>query len=213
MQERQKQIARQLVALGAVTVMAEAPVTFRSGLRSPVYVDNRSIPFHPATWHDVINAFEDAIIIESVQFDVVAGIAAAGIPHSSAIGYAMRKPSMFIRKEAKAHGQKQRIEGGDVNGKRVLLVEDLITTGGSAISGIQALRNAGAVVEDCIAIVTYGLPDAIEAFKNLGVRLHTLTSFEFILDAMRETGEYNNQHLATIDRWLQAPFKWADENT
>src|SRR5262249_25593772 len=139
-------------------------------------------------------------------FDVIAGIEVGGIPHSAALGYSLLKPSVFVRKQAKEHGTQNRVEGGSVAGKRVLLVEDLVTTGGSSLSGVEALRQQGAVVEDCLAIVSDGFPQSIEAFAQAGVRLHTLTSFPVIL---REAGHYfAGDDRAIIEDWLRDPTGW-----
>ena len=105
------------------------------------------------------------------SFDVIGGIEAAGIPHSAALGFATAMPSIFIRKEAKEHGTKKRVEGGNVTGKRVLLVEDLVTTGMSSLSGVEALRAEGAIVEDCLAIISYGFPGRKEKFAAAGVTI------------------------------------------
>src|ERR1700744_2470816 len=118
------EVAEALVAIGGVGFKPTEPITFKSGIKSPVYCDNRKFPFHPSEWAKVIRGFEALIAEDAIAFDVVGGIEAAGIPHSAALGFAMQRPSVFIRKEAKGHGAKKRVEGGDVAGKRVVLVED-----------------------------------------------------------------------------------------
>jgi len=212
MQDLNTAIARVLVDLEAVRFTPQAPVTFKSGIKSPVYVDNRIIPYHPDAWKTVIAGFQAITDAQSIPFDIIAGIAAAGIPHSAALGYRLGKPSLFIRKEAKEHGQKKRIEGGDVAEKRVLLVEDLITTGGSSISGVMALREAGAQVNDCMAIVSYGFNEANTAFKQAGVNLHTLTTFPTILEYAREQGKISETVLKSVHSWMQAPHAWGEHN-
>ncbi|TSC75082.1 MAG: orotate phosphoribosyltransferase [Parcubacteria group bacterium Gr01-1014_30] len=177
----EKEIARALLRIGAVKFCVEEPVTFVSGIRSPVYCDNRKFPFHPKEWHILIDAFAQKIKQEKVLFDVVAGVETSGIPHSSALAYLLQKPSVFIRKKAKEHGTKSRIEGGDVKDKTVLLLEDLVTTGASSLAVVQALREAGARVNDCAVIVTYGFEEAKKAFESSKVNLHVLTSFPTIL--------------------------------
>src|ERR1700683_741013 len=121
-----------MIAIRAVGFRLHDPVTFKSGIQSPVYCDNRKFPFWPEQWKKIIHGFDALIQENSIACDVVGGIEAAGIPHSAALGFAMSKPSIFIRKEAKAHGAKKRVEGGDVAGRSVVLVEDLVTTGGSS---------------------------------------------------------------------------------
>ncbi len=114
-----------------------------------MYVDNRRFPFHPAQWRIVIEAFKELIDTEGLVPDVIAGVEAAGIPHSAALGFFMGKPSVFVRKKPKEHGTKNRVEGGSVAGKRVLLIEDLVTTGGSSLQAVEALKNEGALGKRC----------------------------------------------------------------
>ncbi len=134
-----KEVAKSLIAIGAVGFRPDDPVLFKSGILAPVYVDNRKFPFFPGAWKLVIEGFKKCIETEVIQFDVIAGIEAAGIPHSSALGFFMQQPSVFVRKEVKDHGTKKRVEGGEVQGKKVLLVEDLVTMGTSSLSGVHAL--------------------------------------------------------------------------
>ena len=135
-----REIAEALVEIGGVGFAASAPITFKSGIKSPVYCDNRKFPFHPEQWAKVIHGFEALIAENVIDAGVIAGIEAAGIPHSAALGFAMQRPSIFVRKEAKGYGAKKRVEGGDIAGKHVVLVEDLVTTGSSSLSGVEALR-------------------------------------------------------------------------
>lgn len=199
----QSQIAQALLDIGAVKFVPHHPITFKSGIVSPVYVDNRTIPFHPAHWHTVISGFQQ--IVAALDYDVIAGIETAGIPHSAALAYSLNQPSVFVRKEAKQHGTKSRIEGGDVKGKRVILVEDLITTGSSSLSGVMALRDEGATVQNVIAIVSYGFQESAQAFEESKVRLHTLTTFTSILQA----AGFNTADEQIILDWFHDPHGWA----
>ncbi|MFW5696311.1 MAG: orotate phosphoribosyltransferase [Phototrophicaceae bacterium] len=202
-------VARILLEIGAVRFTPNEPITFKSGIRSPIYVDNRVLPYWPQHWRRVIVGFLASIEAHGLDFDVIAGIETAGIPHSAALAYTMHKPSVFVRKEAKAHGTQSRIEGGSVKDRRVLLVEDLITTGGSSLSGIEALRSDGAVAEDCIAIVSYGFSETVERFTEAGTRLFTLTSFPKILEQATAREILNPDEAATISDWLSDPHGWA----
>jgi orotate phosphoribosyltransferase len=141
--------------------------------------------------------------------DVVGGVEAAGIPHSAALGFSMRKPSVFIRKELKEHGTKKRVEGGDVTGRRVVLVEDLVTTGGSSVAAIGALRAEGAVVSDCVAIISYNFPEAVELFEKSGVRLHAATTFQSVLESALEHRMIDEAGAAIVRDWLDEPRSWA----
>lgn len=206
---RSREIAKALIAIEGVGFRPKAPITFKSGIKSPVYCDNRRFPFWPEEWAKVIRGFEALVVERSIQLEIVGGVEAAGIPHSAALGFSMRKPSVFIRKELKEHGTKKRVEGGDVTGKRVVLVEDLVTTGGSSIAAIEALRNEGAIVTDCLAIISYNFPEAVELFARSGVRLHATTTFELVLESALACGLLDEPSAEIVRDWLIDPRSWA----
>jgi orotate phosphoribosyltransferase len=208
-ESRSREIADALIAIDGVGFLPAAPITFKSGIKSPVYCDNRRFPFWPDEWAKVIHGFEALIAERKIPVDVVAGVEAAGIPHSAALGFSMRLPSVFIRKELKEHGTRKRVEGGDVTGRRVVLVEDLVTTGGSSIAAIEALRAEGAVVSDCLAIISYGFPEAVELFKNAGIRLHAATTFQAVLQSALQSKMIDEAGAAVVCDWLQEPRTWA----
>lgn len=209
LQGLQTKVARVLLDIEAVGFALDEPITFKSGIKSPVYVDNRKLPFWPEAWHTVIEAFRVLIDLHGIPFDVIAGIAAGGIPHGAALAYTLGRPSVFVRKEAKEHGTHSRIEGGDVTGRRVLLVEDMITTGGSSLSGVEALREAGAVVQDCLSITTYGFHEALRAFENAGVRLHPLVSFAAIVAEASRQNRFSPDERTRLESWQNDPYNWA----
>ena len=206
---REKTIAQALLKIKAVGFKPAAPITFKSGIKSPVYVDNRKFPYHPHEWHDVIEGFREIIAADSIPCDVIAGVEAGGIPHSAALGFLMEKPSIFVRKKPKDHGTKSRIEGGDVKGKSVILVEDLVTTGGSSLASVDALREEGASVTDCVVIVSYGFAEANKSFADAGVRLHPLTSFPVILEEALAQGILKKDDAERVGEWFKDPHGWA----
>ncbi len=193
--------ARALLAIHALVFTPEAPVTFKSGLVAPIYVDNRRLPFEPEAWHVVIAEFQRMIEERGIDFDVIAGIETGGIPHSAALAYTLQRPSVFVRKQAKDHGMKRRVEGGEVAGKRVLLIEDLITTGGSSLSGVEALKEAGAEVAVCLAIFSYGFPQAAADFAQAGVPLIALTTLTEVLDAAQASDYLSAEAVEVIEAW------------
>jgi len=206
---RSREIAEALIAIDGVGFRPENPITFKSGIKSPVYCDNRRFPFWPEQWAKVIHGFEQLTVEQGIPLEIVGGVEAAGIPHSAALGFSMRKPSVFIRKEPKEHGTKKRVEGGDVAGRRVVLVEDLVTTGSSSIAAIEALRAEGAVVTDCLAIISYGFPEAVELFERSGVRLHATTTFETVLQVALDRGMIDTDGAEAVSDWLRDPHSWA----
>lgn len=201
--------AKALLDIGAVGFSPEAPIRFKSGIQSPVYVDNRQLIYHPAAWRVIIEGFQSLIESRSLNFDLIAGVAVGGVPHSSALAYIIEAPSVFIRKESKGHGKGNRIEGGPVEGRRVLLVEDLVTTGGSSLSAVDSLRESGAYVSDVLAIVSYGLSQSQAAFERADLRLHSLTDFETLLALTLERQTLTMEQVAVIRAWLADPYAWS----
>lgn len=196
-------IAAALVDIQAVGFKPETPLTFKSGMVSPVYIDNRRFPYFPEQWKTVIEGFVNLIQKEKLKFEVIAGIESAGIPHSAALGYRLDKPSVFVRKKLKDHGTKIRVEGGEVAGKQVLLIEDHVTTGLSSLTGVEALRESGAQVDHCLSITDYGFAEADKAFGKAKVKLHTLVSFPEVLEVSLE------KRRAMITDWMDDPWGWA----
>ncbi len=203
-----EQVAQALIDLRAFGYTPDQPITFKSGILSPVYIDNRILPFHPFQWRTVIMAFAQLIAHEQLAYDALAGIATAGIPHSSALAFHLQQPSLFIRKEAKGHGTQKRVEGGDVQGKHVLLVEDLVTMGGSSLDGVAVLREEGATVTDCLAIVTYGFEETAQRFADANVRLHVLLTFDELARYAVQARYLPEGAVETIEAWRQNPHQW-----
>ena len=201
MSDISQQAARALLDMGAVVFTPDAPITFKSGIVSPIYVDNRRLPYEPDAWHKIIAGFQSAIRENALEFDVIAGIETGGIPHSAALAYSLSRPSVFVRKQPKEHGMKKRVEGGEVAGKRVLLIEDLITTGGSSLSGVGALQDEGAQVVACLAIFSYGFAQAADAFANARVPLITLTSLAAVLEAASDSHTLAPEAIAAVVDW------------
>lgn len=205
----QKEIARALLEIGGVGFKPSEPLTFKSGIISPVYVDNRIFPSHPEKFKLVIDGFKNLSVEKNIDFDMVAGIATGGIPYSAVLGYEMQKPSIFVRKESKGYGKKKRVEGGDVAGKKILLVEDLVSTGGSSLSGVEALREEGATVDNCLVIVSYEFRESKENFEKSKVNLHTLTSFPIIFQQAVEMHIITEDAKKLVEDWLSDPHGWA----
>lgn len=204
----EQQVARALLTINAVGFTHGEPIRFKSGILSPVYVDNRKLPSFPKHWKVILDGKKKLLEKKKIAFDVVAGIESAGIPHSAALGFYLKKPSVFIRKQEKDHGMKKRIEGGDVKKKTALLIEDLVTTGDSSLSGVEALRAEGAKVKDCLVIVNYGFPEATKAFKKANVRLHTLTPFPVILTEAIAMKKCTFQEAQSVREWYKDPWLW-----
>jgi orotate phosphoribosyltransferase len=207
-----RQVAGVLLEIEAVKFSPFEPLTFKSGLKSPIYVDNRRLPYWPHQWTLIIEGFQQLVQQEGLVFDVIAGIETAGIPHSAALAYSLKMPSVFVRKQPKEHGTRSRVEGGAVAGKHVLLIEDMVTTGSSSLAGVDGLREVDAQVSDCLAIISYGFSEARERFAQANMHLHTLTTFADVLAEAVEGQCYTAEALTTIEEWLDEPYGWAERH-
>ncbi len=210
--ETETAVAHALINIGAVGFSLEKIITFKSGMRAPIYVDNRKVPFNPKEWKVVIDGFSQKIKDTNLDFDIIAGVEAAGIPHSAALAFSLQKPSVFVRKQVKDHGTKKLVEGGSVDGKKVVLVEDLVTTGESSLAAIKALRSEGALITHCLCIVSYDFEETRAAFKRDGVIPLPLTRFEVILNEAVRMEKLTQEQGNIISEWFGDPWGWADKH-
>ena len=198
---RARRIAGLLLDIGAVLLRPEVPFTWASGLRSPVYCDNRLTLAHPAVRRDICDGFAEILDERGWEPQTIAGTATAGIPHAAWLADRLRLPMAYVRTKPKAHGRGNQIEGGDCAGRRVVVIEDLVSTGGSSVKVVEVLRAAGAEVAAVLAIFSYGLPAAADAFARADVPLHTLTTFAALLAVAEAQGTLSPAALATLRRW------------
>lgn len=175
------QIANLIIDTKILEIDFKKPFRFSSGILSPVYCDNRLLLSMPMHRDKIISAMAKQIKAQKIKFSIIAGIATASIPWATMLAFKLNKPLIYVRKDEKSHGKQKKIEGCFKKNEKVLLIEDLISTGGSAINAIKTLRNAGLIVEHCMGIFTYNIGDAEEKFRSLGVRLMTLTNVDEVL--------------------------------
>jgi orotate phosphoribosyltransferase len=207
--EYSAEVAKALLSIGAVSFSPDKPLTYKSGIISPIYIDNRRLPFYPQRWSVVFEGFQRLIEDAELPYDIIAGVESAGIPHSAALGFVLKRPSIFVRKQVKGHGTKKMVEGGNVKGKRVLLIEDHVTTGISSLTAVNSLRDAGAIVKDCLSITSCELPEVTQAFKAAKVHLHTLTTLSTILGQASQMNILNEDHVLVVKDWLSDAHGWA----
>ncbi|HMN91150.1 MAG TPA: orotate phosphoribosyltransferase [Saprospiraceae bacterium] len=200
-------IAQRLLQIKAIKLSPQSPFTWASGWLSPIYCDNRIVLSYPAIRREIIQAFA-AKSAKLEPFDVVAGVATAGIAHGALLAEALDRPFVYVRAQAKSHGRQNAIEGHIETGARVLLIEDLISTGGSSLAAVQTLREANAVIVGVLAIFTYGFPEAETAFAAAGCPFDTLTDYDALLQAAMDVGYIQNEDLDTLKTWRQAPENW-----
>ena len=206
---RARQLAADLLDIEAVLLRPDAPFTWSSGLQSPIYCDNRLTMAHPRVRRAIRDGFAALVEAHDLAADVVAGTATAGIPHAAWLSEKLDKPMAYIRSSAKGHGRENRIEGRIQPGDQVLVIEDLVSTGGSALDAVAAVRAAGAEVPAVLAIFSYGLDAATEAFAEANVPLHTLTDFPTLLEVAVEQGALSEDELSTLQAWRRDPEAWS----
>ena len=186
--ERKAAAAKALLDTGAVFLRPEEPFTWASGIKSPIYCDNRLVLTSP----DARRVIEEGLIelIRNLypQAEALFGTATAGIPHAAIAGFAMDLPMGYVRSQAKDHGRGSRIEGRVSPGQKVVVIEDLISTGGSVVSAAQALQEEGAEVLGVVCIFTYDLKKSRDAFAEAGFEYTSLTDFDTVVDIAAQTG-------------------------
>ena len=202
-------VAADLLAIGAVTLAPEEPFTWASGLKAPIYCDNRLIMGYPRVRRAVAEGFAALLHRHALHPDVIVGTATAGIAHAAWLAHRLDLPMAYVRSKPKAHGQGNQIEGRVAPEQRVVVIEDLVSTGGSSLAVVAALREAGAAVEALLAIFTYGLPGTRERFAEAGVPFYTLTSFEALLTVAGADGRLPEEAVESLRRWQQDPQGWS----
>lgn len=205
-------IARALLDIEAVALRPDAPFTWTSGLAAPIYCDNRRTISYPPIRRSVRDGFVSVLRRESLSTSTIAGTATAGIPHAAWLAEAIDQPMVYVRSRSKEYGQGERIEGVLREGDSVVVVEDLISTGGSALGAVEAVQSAGASVEAVLAIFSYELDAADRAFREAGVERHVLTTFSTLLEVAYEHGHVTDKHLETLKSWRKNPEAWSLEH-
>ena len=203
-----KEIALHLLEINAVVLRPNDPFTWSSGWHSPIYCDNRLTLRYPEIRKKIAQQFIDFIHNEYGDVDVITGTATAGIPHASWISGSLDKPMSYVRAKAKAYGLGNQIEGGIQKGESTVVIEDLISTGGSAISVVEALRFIGADIKAVLSIFTYGFDKSIFKFKDANVPVHTLTDYQTLVEVAKENDYIDEKDLETLAQWRKKPDTW-----
>ncbi len=192
----------------AIKLEPANPFTWASGWKSPIYCDNRRTLSFPEIRGIIRDALVATVRCYHPEVEVIAGVATGAIAQGVLVADAMGLPFVYVRSSAKGHGLGNQIEGYLEPGKKVVVVEDLISTGGSSLSAVEALRQAGNPVLGMVAIFTYGFLLAEENFKKTGCDLHTLTNYNELLDLALESGYIQPGQLNLLRQWREAPDKW-----
>ncbi len=201
----QNLIARDLLSIGAVFLRPDQPFTWASGIKSPIYCDNRLTLTAPAVRNDVENGLAEVIRREYPDVQVLMGTSTAGIAHAAIVGHLMNLPMGYVRSGAKDHGRGNRIEGKLEPGQKVVVVEDLISTAGSCIEVVEALREAGAEVLGVASIFTYGMQKGLDRLAAANVKNVSLTNLDAVAKVAAETGYIKPDDVARLLKFRDNP--------
>lgn len=203
--ELPKQIAKSLLEIEAVALRPSEPFTWTSGIKSPIYCDNRLTMTYPVIRELVAEGFATIIRERYPDVEVIAGTSTAGIPHAAWVAQKLNLPMAYIRDKAKGHGKQNQIEGRVLPGQKVVVIEDLISTGGSSLKAALAVREAGAEVSAVLAIFTYEFDAAIQAFAAEQMPLATLSNYSALIQTAVELGKVAPEDVAALQAWRQDP--------
>ena len=202
------EFAARLLEVKAVKVQPDEPFTWASGWKSPFYCDNRKTLSYPKLRSFVKDNLAKLVKDYFSEADAVAGVATGAIAQGALVADMLGLPFCYVRSKAKDHGMGNLIEGTLPEGSKVVVVEDLISTGGSSLKAVEALRAAGFEVVGMVAAYTYGFPIAEQAFQNAGVKLLTLTNYEAVVSAAIESGYITASQQPTLNEWRKDPANW-----
>ena len=203
-----KDVAKLLLSVQAVTLRPEHPFIWVSGIISPIYCDNRLINSYPAERKQIVAAFVQKIKKQNLNPDVIAGVATGAISWGAWVAEVLNKPFVYIRGKTKEHGKQNRVEGKLEPGQTVVVIEDLFSTGGSSLSAVEAVQEAGGKVLACFAIFTYGFPQAVEGFKRANCHVETLSDFKTLLQVAQEQGIITSEQLLILKKFSADPHGW-----
>ena len=201
-------VAQILLELHAVTLNSKKPFRYASGILSPVYTDCRVLIAYPDKRRQIRDLYIDAIENSGVSFDVIAGTATAGIPHAAWLADKLNLPMVYVRGKTKDHGKENLIEGIIKKGQKAIVIEDLISTGESAINSVNAIKAAGGIVEIVFSIITYGMKIAEDNLRQHQLKLISLTTFIDVVRVAENLGQINLLEKQLILEWVKNPTAW-----
>ena len=207
--DKQKQaFARKLLEIKAIKLRPQEPFTWASGWKSPIYCDNRRVNSYPEVRSYVKLRLTNLILEQFPEVEAIAGVATGAISQGALVADALNLPFAYVRPKPKDHGMGNQVEGQLQKGAKVIVVEDLISTGGSSLKAVAALREYGVEVIGMVASFTYGFPIAEEAFREAGVKLLTLSDYNAVLEQAAETGYIKEEDKAVLAEWRKEPSIW-----
>lgn len=204
----EKAVAEKLLQISAIKLSVQQPFTWASGWKSPIYCDNRKVLSFPFI-RDFIKSEMCNIVFEQFpQADIVAGVATAGIPWGAMVADQLKLPFIYVRPKPKEHGLGNQIEGFYEKGKKVVVIEDLVSTGKSSLQVVEVLRKAQVDVTGMVSIFTYGFETAVESFKSAGIQYKSLTNYATLIELAVEKGIVTSREQNTLLNWRLDPANW-----
>ena len=208
MKQPERLLAEKLLEISAIKLQPNNPFTWASGWNSPIYTDNRKTLSYPEI-RSIIKVEMCRMILENYpEADAIAGVATGAIAMGALVADTLNKPYVYVRSAPKDHGLENLIEGNLKPGQKVVVIEDLISTGGSSLKAVEAIRKAGCEVVGMVAIFTYQFPLAVENFQKAGVELLTVSNYSAMLEAAVETNYIQESDLEALKEWRKDPAKW-----
>ncbi|MCK5136036.1 MAG: orotate phosphoribosyltransferase [Bacteroidales bacterium] len=209
MAEIKRKVAGSLLQSKAIILEPTKPFTWASGWLSPIYCDNRVTLSYPGIRDDIKVAFEQTIRDHFEMPDLIAGVATGAIAQGALVADLMDLPFVYVRASAKEHGRKNLVEGRILPGQKVVVVEDLVSTGGSSLKAAEAIRKAGGIVTGMVAIFSYGFQVAAEKFHEAGVQLVTLTDYKTLIQMALESEYIRQDQVELLEQWRKDPSGWS----
>ncbi len=201
-------VEERLLEIKAVFLSPKKPFTWASGIISPIYCDNRLILSYPEIRHEIEMALAKLVSEKFSNAEILMGTATAGIPHAAYVSEYLNLPMGYVRSSSKDHGRNNQIEGHYEEGNKVVVIEDLISTGKSSIEVIKALQEANLEVLGCVSIFSYGFQEAKEAFDKVGVPYYSLANFNELVQIASELNYIDKEDLSDVLEWRKAPREW-----
>ncbi|MFN8257767.1 MAG: orotate phosphoribosyltransferase [Bacteroidales bacterium] len=208
MEKTENIIADKLLQINAIKLNPANPYTWASGWKSPIYCDNRKILSFPEVRDIVKNEFVKLLNLVYEKPDIIAGVATGAIAHGALVADLLNLPFIYVRSSSKGHGLENLIEGNLETGQKVVVIEDLISTGGSSIKAVEAIREKGGIVVGMLAIFTYGFSHAQKNFENAGCPLYTLSNYNILIETAIKSGYIDKKYLEMLAEWRKNPENW-----
>ncbi|MBZ1516453.1 orotate phosphoribosyltransferase [Leuconostoc mesenteroides] len=203
MTDYKQQVANDLLEIGAVKFSPEEPFTWASGIKSPIYTDNRMTIGFPSVRQNIYKGLSELIKKEYSDVEIIGGVATAGIPHSAWVAEELNKPMVYVRSKSKKHGAGRQTEGALVKNRKVVLIDDLISTGGSVLAAVNAVRKEGASVLGVVSIFSYELPAGKKNFVEAGLTFNSLTTYSQLIETAVKRGNLDKSQVETLQNWKE----------